>query len=80
MEPGEYQAYVKTQIAKAIGFKEDTINKAELSLVESYYEVQLAVVNKLADELQESMNVHMKYEHGLISEEEFNAYQLSGRK
>jgi hypothetical protein len=26
MEPGEYQAYVKTQIAKAIGFKEDTTN------------------------------------------------------
>jgi hypothetical protein len=27
--------------------------------------------------LQESMTVHMKYEHGLISEEEFKAYQLS---
>jgi hypothetical protein len=34
MEPGEYEAYVKTQIAKAIGFKEDTTNKAELSLVD----------------------------------------------
>ena len=62
------------------GFKEDTTNNAELSLVDSYYEVQLGVVNKLADELQESMTVHMKYEHGLISEEEFNAYQLSGNK
>jgi hypothetical protein len=71
---------VKTQIAKAMGFKEDTTNKAELSLVDSYYEVQLAVVNKLGDELQESMNVHMKYEHGLMSEEQFNAYQLSGKE
>jgi hypothetical protein len=79
MEPGEYQAYVKTQIAKAMGFKEDTKNKAELSLVDSYYEVQLAVVNKLADELRESMTVHMKYEHGLISDEEFRAYQMSGK-
>jgi hypothetical protein len=41
--------------------------------------VQLAVVNKLADELQESMTVHMKYEYGLMSEEEFNAYQSSGK-
>jgi 5-formaminoimidazole-4-carboxamide-1-beta-D-ribofuranosyl 5'-monophosphate synthetase len=80
MEPGEYQAYVKTQIAKAMGFKEDTTNKAELSLVDSYYEVQLSVVNRLADELQESMTVHMKYEHGLISEEEFRAYQLLGKE
>jgi hypothetical protein len=32
MEPREYQAYVKTQIAKAMDFKEDTTNKAELSL------------------------------------------------
>jgi hypothetical protein len=63
MEPGEYEAYVKTQIAKAMGFKEDTINEAELSLVDSYYEVQLVVVKKLAEELQESMTVHMKYEH-----------------
>ena len=39
--------------------------------------MQLGVVNKLADELQESMTVHMKYEHGLKSEEEFNAYQSS---
>jgi hypothetical protein len=55
-------------------------NNAELSLVDSYYEVQLVVVNKLADELRESMTVHMKYEHGLMSEEEFRAYQLSGKK
>ena len=47
MEPGEYEAYVKTQIAKAMGFKEDTTNKSELSLVDSYYKVQLTVVNKL---------------------------------
>jgi 5-formaminoimidazole-4-carboxamide-1-beta-D-ribofuranosyl 5'-monophosphate synthetase len=80
MEPEEYEAYVKTQIAKAMGFNEDTTNKAELSLVDSYYEVQLAAVNKLAKELQESMTVHMKYEHGLMSEEEFKAYQLSGKK
>ena len=79
MEPGEYQAYVKTQIAKAMGFKEDTTNKSELSLVDSYYEIQLAVVNRLADELRESMTVHMKYEHGLISDEEFRAYQMSGK-
>ena len=44
MEPGEYEGYVKTQIAKAMGFKEDTTNKAELSLVDSYYEVQLAAL------------------------------------
>ena len=37
-------------------------------------------VNKLAEELQESMTVHIKYEHGLMSEEEFKAYQLSGKK
>jgi hypothetical protein len=74
MEPGEYEAYVKTQIAKAMGFKENTTNEAELSLVDSYYEIQLMVVNRLAEELQESMTVHMKYEHGLISEEEFRAY------
>ena len=49
VEPGEYEAYVKTQIAKVMGFKEDTTNKAELSLVDSYYKVQLAAVNKLAD-------------------------------
>jgi hypothetical protein len=80
MEPGEYEAYVKTQIAKAMGFKENTTNEAELSLVDSYYEIQLMVVNRLAEELQESMTVHMKYEHGLISEEEFRAYQMSGKK
>ena len=80
MNPGEYEAYVKTQVAKAMGFKEDTTNKAELSLVDSYYEVQLAVANKLAEELRESMTVHMRYEHGLISEEEFKAYQLSGEE
>jgi hypothetical protein len=45
MEPGEYEAYVKTQIAKAMGFKEDTTNEGELSLVDSYYEIQLMVVN-----------------------------------
>lgn len=79
MGPEEYEAYVKTQIAKAMGFKEDTTNKAELSLVDSYYEIQLAVINRLADELRESMTVSMKYEHGLKSEEEFRAYQLSGK-
>jgi hypothetical protein len=79
MEPEEYEAYVRTRIAKAMGFKEDTTNKAELSLVDSYYEIQLAVINRLADELRESMTDHMKYEHGLISEEEFRAYQLSGK-
>jgi hypothetical protein len=66
MEPEEYEACVKTQIAKAMGFKEDTTSEAELSLVDSYYEIQLAAVNNLADELRESMTVHMQYEHGLI--------------
>jgi hypothetical protein len=80
MEPAEYEAYVRTRIAKAIGFKEDTTNKAELSLVDSYYEIQLAAVNKLAEELRGSMTVHMKYDHGLISDEEFRAYQLLGKK
>jgi hypothetical protein len=47
MEPGEYEGYVKTQIAKAMAFKEDTTNKAELSLVDSYYEVQLAALGCL---------------------------------
>jgi hypothetical protein len=41
MEPEEYEAYVKAQIAKAMGFKEDTTNKAELSLVDSYCETQI---------------------------------------
>jgi hypothetical protein len=80
MEPTEYEAYVRTRIAKAMGFKEDTTNKAELSLVDSYYEIQLAAINKLAEELRESMTVHMKHDHGLISEEEFRAYQMSGEK
>jgi hypothetical protein len=53
MEPAEYEVYVRTRIAKAMGFREDTTNKAELSLVDSYYEIQLAVVNKLAEELRE---------------------------
>jgi hypothetical protein len=69
-EPAEYEAYIRTRIAKAM----------ELSLVDSYYEIQLAVVNKLAEELQESMTFHMKHDHGLISEEELRAYQLSGMK
>jgi hypothetical protein len=80
MEPEEYEAYVKTQIAKAMGFKEDTTSEAELSLVDSYYEIQLAVVNRRVDELRESMTVHMKYEHGLISEEEFRVHQLLGKR
>ncbi len=63
-----------------MGFKEDTTNKAELSLVDSYYEIQLALVNKLADELRESMTIHMKYEHGLLSKEKFRAYRLSEKK
>jgi hypothetical protein len=75
MEPGEYEAYVKSQISKAMGFKEDNTNEGELSLVDSYYDVQLMVVNKLAEELQECMTVHMKYDHGLISYEEFRVYQ-----
>jgi hypothetical protein len=57
MKPAEYEAYVRTRIAKAMGFKEDTTSKADLSLVDSYYEIQLAVVNKLAEELQESMTI-----------------------
>jgi hypothetical protein len=80
MEPAEYEACIRTRIAKAMGFVEDTTNEAELSLVDSYYEIQLAVVNKLAQELRESMTFHMKHDHGLVSEEEFKAYQLSGRK
>src|SRR5918994_426064 len=39
MEPKEYEAHVKTRIAKAMGFREDTTNKAGLSLVDSYYEI-----------------------------------------
>jgi hypothetical protein len=39
----------------------------------------MAVVNRLADEIRESMTVDMKYEHGLISDEEFRAYQMSGK-
>jgi hypothetical protein len=60
MEPGEYQAYVKTQIAKAMGFKEDTTNKAELSLVDSYYEMQLAVVNKQYTSLESNVAIQLK--------------------
>jgi hypothetical protein len=80
MEPGEYEAYVETQIAKAMGFRENTTNEAELSLFDLYYGVQLMVIKKLADELQESMTIQKKYEHGLISEEEFRVYQLLGKK
>jgi hypothetical protein len=60
MEPGEYQAYVKTQIAIAMGFKEDTTNKAELSLVDSYYEMQLAVVNKQYTSLESNVAIQLK--------------------
>jgi hypothetical protein len=79
MEPGGY-AYVKTQIAKVMGFKENTTNEAELSLVDSFYVVQLMVVNKLAEELQECMTVHISYGHDLMSEEGLRSYQLSGRR
>ena len=30
MEPAEYEAYIRTRIAKAMGFREDTTNEAEL--------------------------------------------------
>ena len=53
MEPGENGAYVKTQIVKAMGFREDTTNKGELSLVDLYQPNTVSGINKLVHDTGE---------------------------